>query len=90
MLFVFVAIKLWILQESKYPLVLQTNLSIGPLPLVMFQIQNLLVGEAPLCLIVVDRQHPTTQKSQILNLLSHHEPLHGQKEAICMDEAAIQ
>jgi hypothetical protein len=56
----------------------------------MFQIQNLLVGEAPLCLIVVDRQHPTTQKSQILNLLSHHEPLHGQKEAICMDEAAIQ
>jgi hypothetical protein len=48
----------------------------------MFQIQNLLVKEAPLCLIVVYRQHHSTQKSQILYLFSHHEPLHGQKEAI--------
>jgi hypothetical protein len=56
----------------------------------MFQIQNLLVGEAPLCLIVVYRQHPSTRKSQILYLFSHHEPLEGKKEAICMGEAAIQ
>jgi hypothetical protein len=56
----------------------------------MFQTQNLLVREAPLCLIVVYWQHHSTQKSQILSLFSHHDPLHGKKEAICMDEAAIQ
>jgi hypothetical protein len=77
MLFVFVAIKLWILQESKYPLVLQNQFVNWA---VTTRYVSNSIREAPLCLIVVYRQHHSTQKSQILYLFSHHEPLHGQKK----------